>query len=171
MRSIASTARTAATFNVSEGVEFLAVFAAVLRGYGSASCHTLSTASAFPLFGARRPIRTNGPRGGGTSAARGRTRNIFRYSRYCPNEKDRIMRRMWLDPQRLPGSSRSTFPLFSVKVRRARQATLYPASSGAAFRGASSHPPARVPCVGCTGRTSHKDSSSQDSHDREGLGS
>jgi hypothetical protein len=33
------------------------------------------------------------------------------------------MRRMWLDPQRLPGSSRSTFPLFSVRVRRARQRT------------------------------------------------
>jgi len=50
------------------------------------------------------------------------------------------MRRMWLDPRRLPGSSRSTLPLFSVRVLRARQATLYPASRGAVFRGASSHP-------------------------------
>jgi hypothetical protein len=43
---------------------------------------------------------------------------------YWPNEKDRIMRRMWLDPRRLPGSSRSTLPLFSVRVRRAKQRTL-----------------------------------------------
>lgn len=95
----------------------------------------------------------------------------FKIKSYWPNEKDRIMRTMWLDPQRLPGSSHATFPLFSVRERRARRATAYPASSGAALPGASSHPLAPVPCVGCKDRTWHIDSSLQDLHDREGLGS